>query len=413
MYTLLRQISIADYASEEMVHLLDSHFHPEYVTTGGTYKNDKLLSLDESLDDWGETFRQHMPWAKYNRLRYICKSTIAYSYQNHWGRACQKVVWPVFFQSFPRGKILILQLEKPWFNSIWNGQFDHAKNVKYKEQNPMGMTPQEMTGLQADSFPFNVLHIGALGIYPLILYDFEHADDLTFIYLPDSAIKHSQMTEPGAFRSILWRLHHVYDDQWTFDGTRGPKSSASDKYIKPCNSISFIQWIIAQISNRMKEILSISDVIRREQLAMTFSRATYDAILAVNSQLPYMSKVFFFACLDKLANMVSQFKSIPEIDAWKQLVDLDFLEEDVAQLLTKIPSQAGEYLHYTLEWITSEMRVDNITADILRDFRNSHHGYALRSSIVDRMYKHSGELNNDLTLIATPLLLYILSQQWI
>jgi hypothetical protein len=162
-----------------------------------------------------------------------------------------------------------------------------------------------MSGLQTENFPSNVLQIAALGIYPLILFDFVHTwGDLTIVYVPDLALEHSQMLQSGAFSHLLWRLHHVYDDQWTFDSRRGPKSATPAKAIKPFENIEFIRWTIAQIANRMYELLAFSDFIQREQFAMTFSRAVFDAILAVSTELPYMSKVFFFACLDKLANLL-------------------------------------------------------------------------------------------------------------
>jgi hypothetical protein len=95
---------------------------------GGSRRNGKFLSLDEMLDEWGKLFEKRLPHPKYLRLRYICKSTTAFPYQNHGGRVCQRFVWPAFFRAFPKGRVLIVELEDNWFHAIWQGQPGDAKN---------------------------------------------------------------------------------------------------------------------------------------------------------------------------------------------------------------------------------------------------------------------------------------------
>jgi hypothetical protein len=410
MFRVLKCLSATDVEADHVTRILDSHFHPELVTSGGSWRGDEL-SLDETLEEWGKLFVRRLPHARHKRLRYICST--AYYFHNHVGRACQRFVWPVFFKTFPNGRILIVKLEENWFRSVWPGQPGHLRDPEDQYSSLIKPVPQEMSGLQAENFPLNILELAALGIYPLILFDVAHAVDLTFVYVPDLAIKHSQMKQPGAFCHILWRLHHVYDDQWTFDSSRGPKSAAPAKAFNPSENIEFIEWTITQIRNRMEELLVISDFVQREQFAMTFSRAAVDAILAVSTQLPYMSKVFFFTCLDKLANMLVQINAFDsETNAWSHLVSLSFLEGELQDFMAEIPGAAGRALRSIVVWVSENLQIDNITPEILRDYRNSHHGYHLRAEIVKRIYNHSGELHNDITLLATPLILYVLSRQW-
>ena len=213
--------------------------------------------------------------------------------------------------------------------------------------------------------------------------------------------------------STLWMLHHIFDDQWTFDGSRGFKSSASAKDLNPIENLGYLTWLIQKIDERMNDIQLMSDPLHREQVCMTFSRAVCDSILSVSAELPYMAKVFFFACIDKLANLMVQLDlAQQEIDAWHNLVDPLFLQGNLANLLKQLPDSAGDYLRAIVDWISGIMKVDEVTPEVLRDIRNSHHGYELRPNVVSRLFSSSGELHNDITLICTPLVLFFLAQKW-
>lgn len=76
-------------------------------------------------------------------------------------------------------------------------------------------------------FPQSALNILSYGIYPLISCGSISTGlktDLTILYILDRSCKHSQMTEANTlFTRILWDFHHVFDDQWTSDGSRGQK----------------------------------------------------------------------------------------------------------------------------------------------------------------------------------------------
>ena len=89
-----------------------------------------------------------------------------------------------------------------------------------------------------------------------------------------------------------------------------------------------------------------------------------------------------------------------------------FLQSDVCESLQDVPNTAGDYIRWILENTIKEMQIQNISSEALRDLRNTHHGYGLREEIVTRLMQKSGEFNNDITLIVTPLILYFLTQQW-
>lgn len=256
--------------------------------------------------------------------------------------------------------------------------------------------------------------LGAAGVYPFILYDYVHTSaNIVILYAPDRSIEHNQMQEGGAYANVLYRMTHVFDDQWTFDGFRGPKTSAPSVATIPVKNLDYFAWLAGLINDRMLDILALGDPLVKEQTSMTFSRAVFDCVLSTSSQLPYMSKVFFFACLDKIANISSQLGYYgSESEAWSTYIGTDFLSNELDAFLADVPSPVGTYLQNVVRRIVDNLRTDGVTPEMLRDVRNSHHGYDLRGNAPARLFATSGELHNDISLLATPLVLYILHNKW-
>ena len=275
-----------------------------------------------------------------------------------------------------------------------------------------------MTGLQTDLFAQNSLNILAYGIYPLISCSFILTglkSELTFLYIPDKSFKHSQMTEANTlYTKVLWDFHHVFDDQWTFDGSRGPKSAINEVIFNPVKQLDYFQWFIRKINDRMNDIIEIDNPLLREKLVMTVNRAIIDALLSITSELPYISMVFFFSFLDKLANIMHLLNiEKSEHEAWIKIVNTDFLSSEVLKTLQEVPNIAGEYLTNIVTSVIEELEHSETTHEDLRDIRNTHHGYNLtRKGSIDRLMTKDGELNNDIPLIATPLLIYLFTLSW-
>jgi hypothetical protein len=389
MFQVLRKVDYDSLIDKELASWLDDQFQTKIAEQQQEQGNDKiegLKFLDETakMQEWGMGLKKSAPKSLEESLFYICKSSTTYPYQNYVSRTSLSYTWPLFFEKFPLGQIWLPKISKRWWDEIWRGEKQIAQKTGYNAKHPAGFHPQEASGLQAENFPLTALNTLACGIYPLILCDYIHTSaDLVFIYIPDRAFKHSQMIEGRTlFQEILWKIHHVFDDQWTFDSSRGPKTGISDPFI-------------------------------REQLGMTINRAICDAQLCVTCELPYISKVFFFGCLDKLANlMVLLNMEADEIEAWKRLVDERFLNKEVLTTLKDIPDNAGKYLRWIIKHALEEMKLDDLLPQDLRDIRNSHHGYKLRPKTFERLMEKTGEINNDITLIVTPLVLFFLSKKW-
>lgn len=420
MFQVLRKVDYDSLFDKELASWLDNQFQTKIAEQQQEQIKDKIeglkfLNETAKMQKWGMELKKHAPKSLEESLFYICKSSTTYPYQNYVSRTSLSYTWPLFFEKFPLGQIWLPKISKRWWDEIWRGEKQIAQKTGYNAKHPEGFHPQEASGLQAENFPLTALNTLACGIYPLILCDYIHTSaDLVFIYIPDRAFKHSQMIEGRTlFQEILWKIHHVFDDQWTFDGSRGPKTGANINFMNPIKQLGYFDWFLSQVSNRMSDIIAISDPFIREQLGMTINRAICDAQLCVTCELPYISKVFFFSCLDKLANlMVLLNMEANEIEAWKRLVDEQFLNKEVLTTLKDIPGNAGEYLRWIIKHALEEMKFDDLSPQDLRDIRNSHHGYKLRPKTFERLMEKTGEINNDITLIVTPLILFFLSKKW-
>lgn len=368
-----------------------------------------------AMDKYGINMRNNCPESSAKSLFYIRINT-QYSHLNHLGRYCLHHVWPLFFEKFPLGQIWIIETDKSWWEKIWEGQKELSTRYQqfYPEQSP----PQEMTGLLTDEFHYNSLNILSYGIYPLILSNFftlgSLFSGLTFLYIPDNASKHSQMTEANTlYTRTLWDLHGIFDDQWTFDGSRGPKSAGDHIKFNPIKQLDYFQWFIEKIDERMKDIISIENPLIREQLVMTVNRAIVDAQISVTAELPYISKVFFFNFLDKLANIMTLLNnSSKDTEEWDELVSKEFICNNVLKIVQTVPNKAGEYLVNIVKFVVKELEYAELNPIDLRDMRNTNHGYNLRPNIINRLMKKDGEINNNIPLIATPYLLYLFSIPW-
>ena len=409
MFRHLMTLTAASLDDPSLTGLLDELFQPEL---GG---HNCLMEVEgKQLAEWAEDFWQNIPRIKHERLWYLSRSSISFWALRQAGRVCQRYVWPKFFSLFPKGCIVLLELDPSWFDLVWCQQFNWARDSHYSAPNSILDVPQEMSGFQSDNFPSNCLLVAAHGIYPLLLFDFvEIMENIVFVYLPGEPMSYSQMRPRGVYQDILWHLCHAMDDQWTFDSSRGPKSKAQAQAFGCEDTIAYIKWTAETIGKRMGDLLGIPTALSREQLAMTFSRAVCDCVLSTTSELPYMSKNYFFACLDKLANVMRFIgRSSDDVAAWRLFFTEEFLRDELSEFLKEIPGSFGQLHIDTVEWVADHIRVEQLTPQLLRFYRNTLHGYNLHENQVEALYGHSGEINNDVTLLVTPILMYVLAQKW-
>jgi len=415
-FSVLRKVDLENSRDEDLMAWLDERFQLQVVEQNQPPRASGLMSPMCHVREWGAKMRQNCPEMSAQALFYVRDNTTSYGHQNYTGRIAIEYVWPLFFERFPLGQVWVVEIPQDWVYSAWDAQRAIADKTGFLDKYPQWQAPQAATGLQSDHFPFAAMDLLAYGIYPLVLCAYTYtAFNVVFLYIPDRAFEHGQMTEGDTlYQRVLFSMHHVFDDQWTFDGARGPKSGACAGFLNPIANVGYFEWLIDNVGKRMADIADISDPWKREQLGMTINRAIYDAVLCVVNQFPYTVKMFFFECLDKLSNFMKQIgEASDEFEAWKRLVDVDFLRGELTESIGQIPGAAGEHFRRVVDRAAEELEIDNLSPQDLRDMRNSHHGYRLlQRGAWERLMTRTGELNNDITLIVTPLLLYALNMTW-
>jgi hypothetical protein len=367
------------------------------------------------LDKFGREMEKNCPEELGFSLFFIRDYTVSYYNGNHTGRFCLYHLWPLFFRKFPLGQIWLINTPKKWNNEIWLGQRTLAHEMGYLKNNPNGYSPQEMSGLNTDEFHLNALNILSYGIYPLIsCLSTSTVFELTILYIPDRSFKHSQMTEANTlYTRILWEMHGLFDDQWTFDGSRGPKCSIEPSLMNPINQLDYFGWLIEKIDSRMEDILEIEDYLLREKLVMTINRAIFDAQMSVISELPYISMIFFFNFLDKIANLLVLLNiEKNEAVAWLKFFEEDFIREILQKNTINIPNKVGTYLNDIVNIFLNELEYGDLSPGYMRDIRNTNHGYNIKEKSVERIMQKDGEINNNIPLISTAIIIYIISIKW-
>lgn len=378
--------------------------------------NEFNLEEKVKLDEYSQIMYDKCPNELEFSLFFIRDYTTSYPTINFWGRFWLYHVWPLFFKKFPLGQIWVIETPEKWNEKIWFGQRSHANESGYLDNNPNGFSPQEMSGLSIDEFPLNALNILSYGIYPLISCLFTSwVNGLTVLYIPDRSFPHSQMTEANTlYTKILWDMHGLFDDQWTFDGSRGPKLAAEPVLLNPINQLDYFEFLIKKINDRMEDIIEIEDYLFREKLVMTVNRAIFDAQMSVISELPYISMIFFFNFVDKLTNLMVLLKiENNEKDAWLKFFENDFIRGPLFDIIKNIPNHTGSYLRDIINIFLDELKFGDLSPEYMKDIRNTNHGYNLfKKGSINRIMGKSGEINNNIPLISTAFIIYLISMKW-
>jgi hypothetical protein len=407
MLTIYKEIDSNNYNSHDITYFLYKIYNAD------------LCKMNVHLEKyWKDDFLNHVPRTKNEKLYYFTRETDTYNCGNHKGIMTQKYIWPEFFKSFPNGKIIVLECSQAWEDIMLGlAKIDISSDLAKQNIN------QCASGLTADQFIILSLNAIANGFYPYTLFcSTPGSSRLTYLYIPEKPIKHSQMKSKDAFNHILWDLHNVFDDQWTFDGSRGPKSKIHINYLRIPDTLDYIKWSINLISDKIKELISEADNAYIIKFVNTYNRACCDCILATSIEHPYMAKTFFFACIDKISNILyGMGKYKKDQEALMHLYSDEFLKRELTNFIKKIPGNYGEIFADRIKWANFELKYDMpvyheddgpkdiLNLDLMRIYRNTIHGYFLRDKDVKLLYKHSGEINNDITCLALPILLYALS----
>jgi len=180
----------------------------------------------------------------------------------------------------------------------------------------------------------------------------------------------------------------------------------------PTNQMDYYLWFIEILKSKVKKILHIQDPKKRELVVMTFNRAMTECMLCIIHILPYLSKILFFSCLDKLANFFKVLENgTYDADYFKKFFDIDFLT-DVLEKLRAIPSEIGEFFQGILKNVIDIIESEELTPEYMRAMRNSVHGYNLKESSLSQLMSRSADVNNYIVNLVIPLTFYFLLIDW-
>ena len=86
------------------------------------------------------------------------------------------------------------------------------------------------------------------------------------------------------------------------------------------------------------------------------------------------------------------------------------LRKIFSSVIEKIPNKSGEFFKEILNKVIDDLIHAEMSPDNLRYIRNTNHGYNLFKNNTKRIMEMDGELDNDITLLATPFILFILAE---
>lgn len=419
MFKVVKKLDYTSLKDTSLLKWLDKKFDANLVLNSPSPESTKhdysLLQLEDLLK-YGQDFKKYFPDNNADALFYIRDAS--YPIGNLNGRACFNYVWPNFFSTFPTGQIWLIDLSyENWFHPIWEGGKIFAENNNVTLSKDNVFQPQQATGFSSENFPMIALSFMQTCMFPYLNAIATHTTSgLIFLYIPDRSFNYSILKEDIIFSKMFFAigLDSIYTDDRAFYDYRS-KFEADSNLVNPTRLTSFFDSFIQIIENNMKYILAIEDPERREIFTMTLNRAIWDAQTSVSNEIPYVSKNHFFEFIDKLSNLQIQVDNYSGKDIvkeekrqWLHFLNFDFLKT----ILLNIPSEnwgiMKEYLSIIIEMTIDDLVEDNYTPEDLHDIRNSIHGYKINDWI--NLSKRNGSLTNNISLLATPLLLFILSE---
>lgn len=419
MFKVVRKLDYTSVKDISLLKWLDKKFHANLVLNSSPQESDKndysLLQLQELLR-YGQDFDKFFPKNDTDALFYI--RAASYPIANLNGRACFNYIWPKFFSTFPAGQIWLIELsEKDWFLPIWDGGKIFATKNNISISRDGVFQPQEGTGFSSENLPMIALSFMQTCIFPYLNAVTTHSSSgLIFLYIPDRSFNYSFLKENITFSKMFFAigLDSAYSDKKAFYDY-GSKLEGQSNLINPIRLTSFFDWFIQTVENIMTFILAIEDPEQREIFTMTLNRAFWDAQTAVSNEIPYVSKNHFFELIDKLANLQIQIKNysgtniIKEEKAeWLKFVSFDFLKDILSNESCEKWGIMKEHLSEIINKTVEELVADNFSPEDLHNIRNSIHGYKIKDW--KNMSKRTGSLTNNISLLATPLLLSMLSE---
>jgi hypothetical protein len=361
-------------------------------------ENERLKPLISELQTgslWEKLFK--IKWL-FDGIRYI--NAIPYHFE--------KTIAPFFFKNFPNGTICFVEQDKHDLNSFFHKEFDLANKLYGLDHVLEGKHPQSMSGLQI----YDILFDFGLSLSLMVNYPKVHGVNVytyqgSFLFLPSSPIDAFQEYRLNAADLICANLDLLYSDDTTI--SRGPRPLI--EYIETGAFSKYLNWYVDHLATLMSFAFEVADLEKFHLLSLTLSRICVETFLVHSSFSAFVRKVVFFNLLDKYAGLVKELSSFrgSDVEIWKKILRKSFYQGMIQKQLEKIDNIVGSsfgnigtacYEDVSTTLSLGQARAHILTeqeiSELLRAYRNSHHGYLLRPEERKMILSHDGNISNAL-----------------
>lgn len=426
LFEILQIIDSQSINQFKMLHNLIHYFNPQFIEFKAngldiSYFYKQFIELKKEnakeIRAWGKRFLKSCPSNLQEAFIFISKYGASFSQGNVRPYIVLKYGWKLFFDKFPNGRILLINHPREYYNILWNelDRFRISESIEVDHDEDFDkLYPQEYIGCMSTEFPYFALNLMTNGIPTRILgySDFQYG--VVLYYVPDITITYSQILD-STYKNhhVINSFTHIFSDNLSQNMPVQDNILIKKNFPKPDVQMNYFKWFFGILNSRVNDILKIQDPLQREQLVMTINRAMCEGQLCIIHRLPYLSKILFFNCLDKLANFnITIENGITEDLAFKRFFKVDFLKNVVLEKLKDIPDEIGDFFRVLLRNIINIIEDENLTPEYMKAMRNSIHGYNLRENNLNQLMERSADINNYIVNLLIPLIFYYLLLDW-
>jgi hypothetical protein len=252
---------------------------------------------------------------------------------------------------------------------------------------------------------------------------------------PENTYSHSEIISLASSTKtyFLDDIRYVYDENKSVQD-----SSKSSEPSRHCfseqtaifdNTKQYLEWYVETFNRFFSNLIEFGmqhvkgDKEKRTLFLLagwTINRIAIDTLTISLTDAPYLRKWQFFGMLDALANLISLLtieRPKQEDDAikFKELLTRSYFDNEIQPALVQIPVRAirDEVIAHTKDvyGLIEEMGMKNRNEsgqDILRAYRNSRHGYALKPKERAMLINHNGKIPDNIPDLSIALWHYLL-----
>lgn len=315
----------------------------------------------------------------------------------------EHIIAPFFFDQFGDGEIWYIDSVETDLEAIWKREYDLANKYFNAEEVLMGSAPQSMSGLFPYAFNDFGLTLPLIINFPLIYGNNIYFWPGNFIFIPIDVFSVFEIYKINIIDFLSGNLDLIYAD----DSTLSSGIRLDFEFIKRNELLKYLEWYIERLSFLVDFIFQQTDLEEFFLLALTLSRICIETYSIHISSSVFNRKISFFNLLDKYASLINEFisSSCSEAETWKNLVKKSFYNQKLKPILDNIDKSlhssflpAGKIIyednHSVISFYHRKQFSEDEVADLLRSYRNSHHGYFLRPHSRNLILSHEGNISN-------------------